>query len=124
MLVSYGCRFEVDNSFTIDDTSSAAEHAQVTTLSHASRCSALCAPIAHAVPLQLLAAGLHDDSLYPELHISVKLPYQIHDIYLALTMPRLYARCLRCRGRAEPTEASDAQAMNEGGWKLLGTMKR
>ncbi len=34
VLVSYGCRFEVDNSLTIDDAASAAEHAQVTTLVH------------------------------------------------------------------------------------------
>ena len=53
--------------------------------------------------LKLLAADLQDDSLYPELQISVKLPYQIHEIFLGITMPRLYpsAEALRARVRSE-----------------------
>jgi hypothetical protein len=52
---------------------------------------------------KLLAADLQEDSLYPELHISVKLPYQIHEIFLDITMPRLYpsAEALRARVRSE-----------------------
>jgi hypothetical protein len=54
-------------------------------------------------PEQLLSAGLQDDSLYPELHISVKLPYQIHEIFLGLTMPRSYPSTegLKARVRSE-----------------------
>jgi hypothetical protein len=65
-------------------------------LSHASRGNAPCVPNRPPAPLQLLAAGLVDDALYPQLRVSVKLPYQIHDIYLALTMPRSCVRSLRC----------------------------
>ncbi len=48
---------------------------------------------------QLLSADLQDDSLYPELCISVKLPYQIHEIFLILTMPRLYPSTEALRAR-------------------------
>jgi hypothetical protein len=40
--------------------------------------------------LQLLAAELRDDSLYPELRIRFKLSHQCHDVYVSIVMPRFY----------------------------------
>ncbi len=67
----------------------------------------------HPNPLQLLAAGLQDDSLYPELQISVKLPYRIHEIFLVLTLPRAYpsAEALRARVRSETMPSAAVEVM-------------
>lgn len=85
------CMFEFDGSLAIDDTDAAAEHAQ------------------------LLSAGLQDDSLYPELHISVKLPYRIHEIFLILTMPRSYpsSEGLRARVRSETMPSAAIEDLSE-----------
>jgi hypothetical protein len=85
-------RFEVDNSLTIDDPHAVAEHAQVPP------------PAAPQHPLhprtcQLLAAHLLDDSLYPELRVSVRLPYRHHALFLLLTMPHDYPASAPLRAR-------------------------
>lgn len=85
------CMFDVDGSLIIDDADAAADHAQ------------------------LLAAGLQDDSLYPELQISVKLPYRIHEIFLVLTLPRAYpsAEALRARVRSETMPSAAVEDLSE-----------
>ena len=111
-LCTFDHRFDVDGSLSIDDANAAAEHAQVQCIRAAASIPPYLATLrgeemphecisSHA--RKLLAADLQDDSLYPELHISVKLPYQIHEIFLDITMPRLYpsAEALRARVRSE-----------------------
>ena len=90
-------RFEVDNSLAIDDADAAAEHAQVPPPASTSPV------LARSRTPQLLAADLQDDSLYPELQISVKLPYRNHELFLLLTLPRSYpsAEALRARVRSD-----------------------
>jgi len=90
-------RFEVDNSLAIDDADAAAEHAQVPPPAFASPV------LSRSRTPQLLAADLQDDSLYPELQISVKLPYRNHELFLLLTLPRSYpsAEALRARVRSD-----------------------
>jgi hypothetical protein len=116
-------RFDVDGSLVIDDANAAAEHSQVPSRRNAVfhdepatsrpatwRCAG---HAARSFPPQLLAADLNDDSLYPELQISVKLPYRIHEIFLVLTFPRCYpsAEALKARVRSETMPSAAVEVM-------------